>query len=649
MSDDQEIEEEIEWGEEGSESDLEEVIGEWPSLSSMAADDDNTDGAEEEKFLGENESELESCDILQELGNLGGVLARTRLEDALRFQQELMHEDAYSEDSSELGLAESPAPSSKAVPQSATASHAASIFLDNNSGARVGIAEAPAAGGASAAAMPLAGGSSHSEPPASSSPSVPPLGAVSSGQPSLVPASLPSGRRPPGAVTARSSSNASAGLAAQALVSLKSAGADEKRRDAAARRGTPPVGGGSSVKRTPTSALQGKRPHGSAGAGTPRAQAVGPASAPTPAPPLAPLQPQQQALSGTGGGPLPVLPSIPPPPATSARAPMPGLRLVRGLAAEVLCVAPVGKDVWTGEREGGIAIRNLLTGEVKDTVTREYQFLVLCMRTVADHVWAGTEAGVILVFEGRTKALKYELRGHSGAVRSLTVGQPSGTSLPHVWSAGSDFSVCEWDAVRFKAVRSLRHTGGVRALALVGGLLWTGSDDNCVRVWSGAVVQATLRAHTGAITSLLASQSGASVLSASEDGTLRRWAVRAPFEENGSPASTGSPISSLVAVGSHLWVSGPNKVIVFHDASDKLVALREFKAGHAISRVSVKESRVVWTSSILDKSIKIWKKTTTHEGAQESQVVAELLRKLQDVCRERDELRSLLERANDGV
>jgi WD40 repeat protein len=325
---------------------------------------------------------------------------------------------------------------------------------------------------------------------------------------------------------------------------------------------------------------------------------------------------------------------------------MPGLRLVRGLAAEVLCVAPVGKDVWSGEREGGVAVRSLLTGEVKETITREYQFLVLCMRTVADHVWAGTETGVILVFDGRTRAVKHELRGHSGAVRTLAVGQPSGSSLPHVWSAGSDFSVCEWDAVRFKAVRSLRHTGGVRALALVSGLLWTGSDDNCVRVWSGAAVQATLKAHAGAITSLLASLTGTSVLSASEDGTLRRWAVRAPFEESGSPASAGFPVSSLVAVGSHLWVSGPNKVVVFQDANNQLVALREFKAGHAVSRVSVKETRVIWTSSILDKSIKIWRKTTTHEGAQESQAIADLQRKLQDVCRERDELKRQLESMN---
>ncbi|KMK65746.1 c-type cytochrome [Puniceibacterium sp. IMCC21224] len=95
-------------------------------------------------------------------------------------------------------------------------------------------------------------------------------------------------------------------------------------------------------------------------------------------------------------------------------------------------------------------------------------------------------------------------------------------------SGGDDFALVRWDLTTGTATQLEGHAGKVKALALSpdGATLASASWDGSIGIWSltGGATQ-FLRGHSGAVNDVVFSDDGTRLYSASADGSLRVWDV----------------------------------------------------------------------------------------------------------------------------
>lgn len=137
------------------------------------------------------------------------------------------------------------------------------------------------------------------------------------------------------------------------------------------------------------------------------------------------------------------------------------------------------------------------------------------------------------------------------------------------------FAVSLCTAFGFAHAQDLRgHGGPVRALALEGGLVFSGSFDTRAIVWSGTVAQQITRAHEGAVTSVVPLPDGG-FASGGQDGRIAVWGDAAEpllFEQwHALPVAALAPWGSGIASAAWdgqiaLWDgSGAPRYIDAHD------------------------------------------------------------------------------------
>jgi cytochrome c len=128
---------------------------------------------------------------------------------------------------------------------------------------------------------------------------------------------------------------------------------------------------------------------------------------------------------------------------------------------------------------------------------------------------------VVLVCLGRPA--EAQMRGHGGPVRAVAVSPDGRTAI----SGGFDQTAILWDVEAGVARKVLRfHDGAVNAVAaLTDGRFATASEDGRIALWQGAGVDPVhvFSGHQGPIVALAVSPDGASLASASWDGTARLW------------------------------------------------------------------------------------------------------------------------------
>ncbi|KAG8469779.1 hypothetical protein KFE25_006234 [Diacronema lutheri] len=312
----------------------------------------------------------------------------------------------------------------------------------------------------------------------------------------------------------------------------------------------------------------------------------------------------------------------------------------------VRCAVLVGKEVWIVARDtGSIMIFDAASATHRDTVLSLHHMLTTLAAARSRRaltVWAGTEAGSVLLYDAQSRAVVREItRLHAGAVRSIAVQRAlpaPGGSLPPpaapsglVVSAGSDRRLCVWDSEGRLKRAYQGHTGAVRCVLILGAHIWSGADDGTVRVWDLAhaifnlaqseACIATLRGeHAGAVRALI-STGPAHVISASEDGAVCKWQGAPHFACVLRTTCAGAP-SALVPMGLRLWVCCGRAGIHVLDAltlepretlraKDALAAAADAGMGAGAVgalRTHAVERRIVWAWVPGEPSAVVWER-----------------------------------------
>ena len=173
------------------------------------------------------------------------------------------------------------------------------------------------------------------------------------------------------------------------------------------------------------------------------------------------------------------------------------------------------------------------------------------------------------------------------------------------------------------------HAAGVKCVEWVGGggLLASGGNDHCVRLWSARdhSALAVMRGHESRVWQLAASADGRQLASASADGTVRVWGLGERGEApppvdaaGGLPASEVKPSATLsghvgdvYSVSLHpseaqLVSAGYDKTVRLHDLT-KGVLVRTLH-GHelAVSHVLFNAAGNLVVSAAKDATVRFW-------------------------------------------
>jgi len=202
-----------------------------------------------------------------------------------------------------------------------------------------------------------------------------------------------------------------------------------------------------------------------------------------------------------------------------------------------VAISPDGRTIASGSRDRTIQLWDLKTAELLGTLTG-HSDRVTCVTFSSDGqilASAGAE-GTVKIWQVSTGELQHTLSGHAGAVNTVALSPDGKTAISGSW----DRTVKLWNLQD----GSLSHTLSGHLLSVAGvavspdgQTVATGSHDATIKLWNlpnsdgcaclptppQQLLLQTLSGHSRGVSAVAFSPDGQTVVSASQDGTVKIW------------------------------------------------------------------------------------------------------------------------------
>jgi len=175
-------------------------------------------------------------------------------------------------------------------------------------------------------------------------------------------------------------------------------------------------------------------------------------------------------------------------------------------------IAPPDDDISSNEEREAFKCIHTMTG---------HSGFVLALAVGGGNLYSASQDSTIKIWDLSRCIETYTLAGHTGFVRTLATS-PDGRYL---FSAGQDKIIRVWDTrsqnANVKVLTS--HTDQVYSLCASGSKLYSGAEDNTIKVWSLEQMQCmrTLSGHKSTVFSLIVNKD--TLFSGSRDHSIKVW------------------------------------------------------------------------------------------------------------------------------
>eukprot|EP00668_Euglena_longa_P033195 GGOE01042727.1.p1 GENE.GGOE01042727.1~~GGOE01042727.1.p1 ORF type:complete len:1757 (-),score=405.95 GGOE01042727.1:494-5710(-) len=223
----------------------------------------------------------------------------------------------------------------------------------------------------------------------------------------------------------------------------------------------------------------------------------------------------------------------------------------------------VGPKVWAGDAAGTITIRNAETGAPEHRLALPAGAaggVVRCLRASGRQVWAGYSTGTLRILHAETGEVLRDVAAHSAGINDFAFFDQ------RVYSASDDGTVGVWfsSSVHLHK-RYSGHTGPVRCLHCHSDLLFSGSEDESIRVWTtGGTLKAVMNNHKGPVNALVVKNSV--LWAAAQQHTITLWDVTS-FKKLKVIDQHQSPVRSLLPLHDTVWSCAADRSLCVWDAT----------------------------------------------------------------------------------
>ena len=187
--------------------------------------------------------------------------------------------------------------------------------------------------------------------------------------------------------------------------------------------------------------------------------------------------------------------------------------------------SPDGLIIAAGSENGIIVLWNADSGGLFRTIRGHTGYInSVAFSHVGRTLASASDDGTVKLWNATNGSLIRTLKGHSSSVEGVAFS-PDGRTLA---SAGDDCTAKLWNATNGSLIRTLKgHSGYVKSVAFSpdGRTFASASDDRTVRLWdvSNGTLIRTLVGHTNYVECVVFSPDGRTLASASHDRTVRLW------------------------------------------------------------------------------------------------------------------------------
>lgn len=278
---------------------------------------------------------------------------------------------------------------------------------------------------------------------------------------------------------------------------------------------------------------------------------------------------------------------------------------------KAIALSPDGQTLATGTQDNQITLWNLATNQpiailTKHIASKQTVSIAangLTFNATGDYL-ASAYDNTAIIWQVTTGEILHVLKGHTSSVSSVAFSPDS-----NLLATGSDDKTIRlWNIANETSQAFVGHQKGILALHFIGNgeQLVSAGVDRDIRVWDShsGVTMRFLQGHNAGVLGL--ASYGGQLFSASNDGTLRRWALALPYQQSISLPS--EPVSAAISPNLQQVVVGfQNGTLQVYDSSTGKLSW-EKKQAHStlITRLTFNKEGNLLASSSADNSAKIW-------------------------------------------